>query len=644
MRNKLNSFATIIIYLLGIAYCSAQKVDDYTQIREQMANDNAILLERKEYFTIYIENNTLKGNSAVSERILINKEEGLKYQSREIGTSAFVEAKNIKAFTQVPNSNNKFTKIDVQNIELKSGTEGSVFYDDSKDYSFTYPAVQPGSILNLQYSYDYKEPHFIGSHYWTTYIPTLYNELVIKVDKRININFKEYNTEGFGLEFTKEETKNEIIYTWKASNKTPKIHYNNAPNYKYYEPHIQFYITDYEINGVKNTLLKTPQDLYNWYILLQKNLNQTENIKLKNLADSLTLNCKTEDEKVEKIFYWVQDNIAYVAFEDGFGGFIPRDASTVCNRKYGDCKDMASIIKEMLRIVGVKAYLGWLGSRDIPYTYVELPTPAVDNHMIAGYKNNKGNWVFLDGTGKKAPINLTTSFIQGKQVMYGITNDTFEIVTVPVSDTAISITNDSIAITINNDTIKGTGKATLTGYDGLNYMYRTNAKNKKDATEYFKNYFAKGNNKINYAEVNISLNERVPVSINYTFDLTDYAKKNENDIYLNLNLNKDIPPAKTNKDRVVPLSFDYKNTVKATTTLTIPKGYTASYIPNNKQLIHPFAGFTNTYAQKGNKIIYTTSFYVNVLLVQVNELETLNSIIHEYNKSINQSLTLTKIK
>ena len=46
-------------------------------------------------------------------------------------------------------------------------------------------------------------------------------------------------------------------------------------------------------------------------------------------------------EKAKAIFKWVQDNINYVAFGDGYGGFIPEGASATCDTRYGDCKAMS---------------------------------------------------------------------------------------------------------------------------------------------------------------------------------------------------------------------------------------------------------------------------------------------------------------
>jgi hypothetical protein len=619
----------------------SQNSEEVNQIRNQYPDANAIFLNKTEEYKIFLENNAVQGVCNIHEQIVINKEAGINYQSRSIPTSNFILASKIKASIQIPKGK-KYERKEVDKIEQKDNPDKNVFYDDQKLYSFIYPSAQVGAIMNLDYQLTYSEPRFLGSYFWANYIPNVDDELKISVQKNINIQYKLFNTEGLDLEFTKEEKKNEIIYTWKAKNKKPIPIYDNAPDFRYYEPHIIFYITDYEVAGEKKQMLGTPKELYNWYRELQKNVNKTEDKQLKKVTDSLVVGITDEWEKVKKIFYWVQDNISYVAFEDGLGGFVPRDAGIVCNRKYGDCKDMASIINEMLTLAGIKSYLTWIGSRDIPYTYTDVPTPSVDNHMITSYLNKNNQWIFLDGTGKKASIDMYTSFIQGKQALIGISADSFQLVTVPIKDTSVSQTIDSITISINNNTLAGKGKAILSGYDGMDYFYHIEYKNKDEVQEFFKGYFSKGSNKVNFKDVVLSPTNRGPLTITYNFDLTDYVKYNQNEMYINLNMDKGLSLEKIINDRKVPVEMKNKTKKRLVTTLTIPDGYKVDYIPANAHLNNDVAGFSSTYELKNNTLIHISDFYVNTLLLQPSGFKNYNSVVTEQVKACNQTVSFIK--
>lgn len=625
-------FSTLLIY--------SQK-SNVDEARARFPDASAIYLYKSQEFKIIVENGTLKGICKVHEQILINKEAGINYQTRYVSSNSFVEATDIIAFTLVPDKK-KFVKKMVEKISQKDDPDRSSFYDDVKSYSIVFPSVQVGAILDLEYTFKYKEPRFMGSYYWTDYIPVVQNELKISTQSDIHINYHFFNKEVIDVEFTKEVKKNETIYKWETINVKPIIQYSDAPNIRYYEPHMIFYITDFEVNKQRNQLLGSPKNLYSWYSELQKNVNKTEDKRLKKITDSLIYGIADDFEKVKKIFYWVQDNISYIAIEDGLGGFIARDAGLVCSKKFGDCKDMASIIHEMLRIAGIKSYLTWIGSRDIPYSYTDAPTPGTDNHMITSYLDKKGEWKFLDGTGKNAPIELHTSFIQGKQALIGISPDSFLIVTVPVKDTSVSQTIDSVTIDIKGNLVTGKGKATLKGYDMLDYLYHSQNLSKEELQDYIRGYFSKGSNKVVFFDVVMEPSERGPLKVFYNFSLPNYVRCNQNEMYINLNMNSTLSLEKIVETRAAPINFKHKTIKKLITVLNIPEDYKIEYIPKSVSLGNEIVGFQSTYNVKNNKIILVSDFYINTLLLNAKDFETYNKILIEQVKANSQVISLIK--
>ncbi|MCW3083188.1 MAG: transglutaminase-like enzyme predicted cysteine protease [Bacteroidetes bacterium] len=612
--------------------------------RTKYPDVSAVYLNKSQQYRVFMDKGVLSGVCDVHEQIYINKESGLVFQSRSVGTNKFVEASNIKAFTMVP-KNKKYEKQVVDKIDLKADPGKYSFYDDQKSYEIVFPAVQPGAVLDLSYQLKYLEPRFMGSYYWMDYVPDMESELVVSVEKNIHIAYKLFNCDEQNIVFTTEEKKNETVYHWKMKDGKAGTYYGDAPNFRYFEPHMIFYVTDYPgADGKQKQLLGTPKELYTWYSDLQKNVNKTEDSGLKKVTDSLVAGVTSEDEKIKKIFYWVQDNISYVAFEDGLGGFIPRDAGLVCTRKFGDCKDMASIIHEMLRIAGIPSYLTWIGSRDIPYTYDDVPTPSVDNHMITTYKDKNGKWNFLDGTGKHAPEELYTSFIQGKQGLVSITPDSFLLVTVPVRDTSVSQTVDSIAIDINdNNVVTGKGKAKLTGYDQLEYSYSVENLGKEERQDYFKDYFAKGNNKVSFTDITENPADRTqPLLFTYNFNVSDYARRNQDEVYINLNMDGGLGLEQILDTRKVPVEFKHITKKVNITTLNVPVGYKPEYIPQSTSYGNDVAGYSSTYTLKGNKIVHTSSFYINTLILKVADFEKYNKVLSEQTKANKQTVSLKK--
>jgi len=275
----------------------------------------------------------------------------------------------------------------------------------------------------------------------------------------------------------------------------------DSPNYKNTLPHIIPIITSYKVNGKTQTVLGEVSDLYNWYYSLVKNVNRDAPSKeLVSLVNKLTLNKKNDLEKVKAMYYWTQKNIKYIAFEYALGGFIPRESNDVFRKKYGDCKDNSSILFKMLEIAGIKGNLTWIGTRSIPYTYKEVPTPIVDNHMILSYEN-KGKTYFLDATGRYVKFGMPTSFIQGKEalVSYG---STFKIKKVPVIQSKENAIIDTTFIKLVDNNVLGRSKTTISGYPKSDYFHDLEDVNTHTKLKDFYNKkLIKGNNKFLISDI-----------------------------------------------------------------------------------------------------------------------------------------------
>ena len=81
-------------------------------------------------------------------------------------------------------------------------------------------------------------------------------------------------------------------------------------------------------------------------------------VTLKNFTESLLAGAETDREKLERIFTFVQQKIRYVAVSIGIGSYQPHFAEDVFQNRYGDCKDMSTLIVALARAAGIPAYSG----------------------------------------------------------------------------------------------------------------------------------------------------------------------------------------------------------------------------------------------------------------------------------------------
>jgi hypothetical protein len=361
------------------------------------------------------------------------------------------------------------------------------------------------------------------------------------------------------------------------------------------------------------------------------------------LVAKITADKKTDLEKVKAIYYWTQKNIKYIAFEYALGGFIPRESNEVFRKKYGDCKDNSSILYRMLEIAGVKGNLTWIGTRSIPYTYEEVPTPVVDNHMILSYENN-GRTYYLDATGRYIKFGIPTSFIQGKEALVSYGKD-FKIKKVPViaakENAIIDITN----IKIENGWVIGSSKTSISGYPKIDVFHDLENENTQTKLKQFYNrMFEKGNNTFlvsSFKEAN-KYHYDNDFIVDYDFEIKNYSKKLGNEIYINLNLNKDLSYYKTDKKRENAIEYDYKRYFKYTTELEIPTGYRIDYLPEAVKVSNDFLTCEITYLVEGNNVIYNQSIELNFLILSLEQQKEVNKLIKKIERNYKEIVVLKK--
>lgn len=642
--NFFKPIITIFLLLLFYQANTAQTISEIAHYKEKYPNSDLVKLLNEQKVDIKI-----IGDNISIEQIRLNKDIFLNesanlYSKGAVSYSTFYQLEKIEAST-FNLTKGKYSETKVTDFKEKDELNG-FFHDDVKSVNFIYPNMSEGTISQLYTVEKINNPRFLSGFFIGGPSPVLNSKLTITADKNVDLNFKEFNTDSVHIKFSKSEKRNRIIYTWEAENTNYIKLESGTPNYRYYLPHIIPYISQYKTK--ENKIVKLSNDvstLYGWYYSLIKNLNMGAcDTGMVKIVESLTKDKKTEPEKVAAIYYWVQNNIKYIAFENGLGGFVPREANEIFQKKYGDCKDNSNILMEMLKIANIKSYLTWIGTRDIPYKYNELPTPFTDNHMILTYKNN-GKAYFLDATGQYLPLGLPSSFIQGKEALVGKDSNEFEILKVPVIEAEINSQIDTSVIWIDNENLKGKGSRYFWGYEKTNIFNRIAPKASTEKTkEYYNSLLQKGNNKFlidSLNEINKFEYDK-NFEVDYAFSVDDYVVNANNETYINLNLDKLLLYLKIDEDRKMDIEAPYKCTYTFNNQLIIPKNYHVEYLPENINLSNDYITVSISYQQKGNKIIYAHKVKLNYLILPKSTHREMRELIKKIEKAYKETIVIKK--
>ncbi|TXK33736.1 DUF2569 family protein [Pontibacter qinzhouensis] len=82
----------------------------------------------------------------------------------------------------------------------------------------------------------------------------------------------------------------------------------------------------------------------------------------------------------------MQDEVRYLGFEAGIGGYKPRAPSEVFAKRFGDCKDKSLLLVTMLRALGIEAHPALVNSSSRGEIAQMLPSPYAFNHCIVQVK------------------------------------------------------------------------------------------------------------------------------------------------------------------------------------------------------------------------------------------------------------------
>lgn len=516
------------------------------------------------------------------------------------------------------------------------------FYSDAHICYFPLLLDKKGSVAQVEFQKTTRDPRYLTSVFFDEMYPVTSKQVVFKVPKWMHIELKEMNFNGYNISKAKEyDTKSDAdVYTYTALHVEARNSERSCPGPTYIYPHVLVLCKEANPAGTTITFFKSTADQYAWYRSILKNLDNNQAV-IKAKADEIIAGKTTDMDKVKAIFYWVQHNIRYVAFEDGIAGFLPDKADEVMRKKYGDCKGMANLTKELLKAEGFDARLCWLGTNHIAYDY-STPSLAVDNHMICALMY-KGKTYFLDATENYLGLGDYAERIQGRNILIE-DGDKYILSHVPEETFEQNVDSEKRVLTISGTSLTGTVSKNWKGEEKENILYQLNNIKKDKSQDALKKYLADGNADYKITDLTTSDLNEIDGDLNAAFTVahTNAVSSFGNDYYVDLDFKKefnggDFDTAK----RKLDFLFPYKMHLERTTELTIPAGYKISSVPPDLSVKNNMYDFSITYTQQAGKVIYHKSIILKDTRLSKASFRQWNDDIAKLTEAYNQQLVLT---
>ena len=379
-----------------------------------------------------------------------------------------------------------------------------------------------------------------------------------------------------------------------------------------------------------------------WYSnLIGQRIDSSPEVKQQVAA--LTASKTTPLQKMQAVAGFVQQDIRYVAIELGVGGYQPHAASEVFAHRYGDCKDKATLVRSMLREIGIDSYHVVIYTERgavTPQTpahhgfnhailAIKLPNGLADPSLIAIFEHPKlGKLLFFDPTNDLIPFGQLPGYLQAN---YGllVTPDGGELVELPQQPSAMNSIQRTAKLTLDTaGMLKGEVKEMRLGERASSerWRLRTVAKD-TDRIKPIEDLLANSLSSFHITRatlINLQQTDQ-PFGFNYSFESPNYAKNAGNLLLVRPRVIgvKGLGFLETKEPRKFPIEFEGPARDTDAFEITIPAGYVVDDLPPAVDVDLGFASYHAKTVVNGNVVDYTRTFEVRQLSVPVSQAEDL---------------------
>jgi hypothetical protein len=598
-----------MIILLNILFAQQETSKMVSDATFDSLKQNAAAVILEDIHIIMVEDDEIEYQ--LKRKVLINNKDGRKYGEVFMHESEFYSVDDIESVLKDTQGNTikELNEDDIIEITYSSGyTEKMKAF---RIFTDTYPVV-----MEYSYTYTYKS-HF----FWPDWYPQSGIPVLSSTYKIILYNDVPYKTFKIGTNVQAKilKEKGEHVHLYALKNIPPLKKEDYLPMQHKVQNAILFAPLKFSL-GRSHGSFESWDDVAGWYRSLARDRYRIpENLKQE--IQSLISEITDPYEKIDILYKYLQDKTRYVQIYLDIGGWQPHPAEWVYNNRFGDCKDLSTLMISILDAAGIKSYPALVLTKDNGYVYPEFPSNQF-NHAIA----------FVPLANDTLWLECTADFIAYKDVPYNIEG----------SNALLVKENSGEILKINQR--KGNENLLNSVYRGkLNPRGTLTIEGSVISTGSLKNYY-----KIKFATLkseelknelhrdfsvyqpNFSLKDysitqeksTEPLKINFSGEYNRFAQNVGSRLFLNPNiLNREthnyIPEE---IERIYPVNmvkYPYLN--MDSLEIALPKNYTIESAPERKNLVHSFGKFITDYKVEDGIFYYKRHFEYSKDLIEPQE-------------------------
>ncbi len=325
-----------------------------------------------------------------------------------------------------------------------------------------FPALERGDTIEIEYRLEQYRQTFFGDYFG--HIHLFRREAPIRLGRYVLVTPKgrdiHVHRTGGAPEAKTEEDAETVTRIWELTGLTATPDLPQLPLRVSLSPTVQV------------STFADWQALNRWYWHLVRSQNlATPEIREK--VEELTRGAAGKREQVAALFEWVTSEVRNNAWEFGVHGYKPYNAGAIFTRRFGDCKDKATLLNVMARELGLEAWPVLVRAvhpqdNNSGRSEEDLTLPLLShfNHCISGIVVD-GETLYLDPTLSYRTIDSRPFMNAGAEATI-IRPDGGERIQLPPHDPERNRWDGTLAVSLDDEgraemtqTVTGTGQVAV---------------------------------------------------------------------------------------------------------------------------------------------------------------------------------------
>lgn len=500
-------------------------------------------------------------------------------------------------------------KADGRIVEGTDGDDSRVadaataMYYDVRSREVRFPGVEKGDVVELDYritptsaTNPYGD-YFGDMVVFRTSLPERLKRyvLIAPFGRKLNIVEKRMTAPA-----SVTETNGERVYRWQERNLPALVNETRGPGVTEIAPYVHV------------STFASWSDLGHWYAELIRPQFQLDS-NLRDVAAQIVVGKKTEFDKIDAIYQFVLRNTHYVALEFGIYSYKPYPVTQTYERRFGDCKDKASLIIALLREAGIDADLALLRTRRMGEIDPHAASISLFNHAIV-YVPKWDLW--LDGTAEYFSPRELPIADQGAMALVVAADGTASLRHVPITRPEDNYTRRTVRAVLETDgTIRFKGETYTRGEDapGLRREYEITERQRDSVRNNLAQVFPSV--RVYDVRVHDANDPEQAVNVDFSGTIDSFADKKTATLATSWMERSYVQPLAPLPSRGQELTLPAPWTTEEELHFQLPAGAKVASLPANTDLDTQFGSAHIRYEKHGREIVIRTSLQFRALRI-----------------------------